>query len=193
MNEAKMTGRRRFLTTGATALSAAGLFALADVATPASAKGKSKPSAAAQDVALLNAAVMLEHEGIAAYEIALGSKLLPADAAGVAKLFQDHHKQHNEMLFAAVRRLGGEPEQAKTLDQYAEELEASKIKSAEDILRLALGLERGATSAYLGLIEPLATNEYKRLVGTLAADEASHTTFFMVALKQAIPAKAPLF
>ncbi len=56
--------RRRLLGAGAAALSAAGLAALAGTAAPALArKGRGD---AAQDAALLNAAVALEHEGIAA-------------------------------------------------------------------------------------------------------------------------------
>lgn len=147
----------------------------------------------AQDAGLLNAAAALEHEGIAAYEIALGSNLLPADAAGVARAFQDHHKQHNDQLIAAVRRLGAEPAKAKTIEQYAEELPASKLKSAGDILKFALGLERGAVSAYLGLVNPLAEDELKLLVAKLGADEAYHAGFFAAALKEAVTTSSPLF
>ena len=188
----KLSSRRSLIKAGGTGLTAVGLLALANVSTPAYAKSKKMPDGA-QDANLLNAAVALEHEGIAAYEIALGSGLLPADAAGVARAFQDHHKQHNEQLFAAVRRLGGEPATAKTIAQYAEDLEASKLKSAADILKFAFGLERGAASAYLGLVEPLKGGEFKALVAKLAADESYHVGFFNAALKEAIPATAPLF
>ncbi len=150
-------------------------------------------SDSAQDAGLLNAAVALEHEGIAAYEIVLGSNLLPADAAGVARAFQGHHKQHNDQLIAAVRRLGAEPAKAKTIEQYAEELPASKLKSAGDILKFALGLERGAVSAYLGLVNPLAEDELKLLVAKLGADEAYHAGFFAAALKEAVTTSSPLF
>ena len=186
------TNRRSLIGAGAASLSAVGLLALADATTPAFAKGK-KMSDGAQDANLLNAAVALEHEGIAAYEIAIGSGIRPAEVAGIARAFQDHHKQHNEALFAAVRRLGAEPAAAKTIAQYAEDLQASKLKTVADILQFAYGLERGATSAYLGLVEPLKGGEFKLLVAKLGADEAYHVGFFNAALKDAIPDRAPLF
>lgn len=186
-------GRRHLLKSGGVGLSAVGLLAIADAATPALAKGKKKGGDSEQDAALLNAAIALEHEGIAAYEIGLGSGLLSADVAGVARLFQSHHKKHNEDLIAAVRRLGAAPAEAKTIAQYAEELEASKIKTAGDILQLALRLERGAASAYMGLIEPLKSSELDVLVAKIGADEAMHTGFFIAALKAEIPTQAPIF
>lgn len=186
-------GRRALLKTGGAGLSALGVLALADASTPAFAKGKKKGGSAEQDAALLNAAIALEYEGIAAYELGLGSGLLPADVAGVARLFQSHHKQHNEELSAAVVRLGGVPAVAKPIAEYAEELEASKIKTAGDILQLALRLERGATSAYMGLIEPLKGSDLDVIVAKIGADEAMHTGFFIAALKAEIPAKSPIF
>lgn len=183
--------RRRLLGAGATALTAAGLAALAGTAAPALArKGRGD---AAQDAALLNAAVALEHEGIAAYRIALESGLLAADVAALARLFQDHHKQHRDDLAAAIGRLGARAAAAKPLADYAAALNAGALKSQADILKLALGLERGAANAYLGLIAPLKGAELDVLVARLAADEVMHTTVFMTALKERIPAKAPVF
>lgn len=185
--------RRNLLKSGGIGLSAIGLTALADASTPAFAKGKTNARNGEQDAALLNAAIALEYEGIAAYDLGLGSGLLSADVAGVARLFQSHHKQHNEQLIAAVRRLGAAPAEPKSAAAYAEELEASKIKSAGDILNLALRLERGAASAYVGLIEPLKASDLDVIIAKIGADEAMHTGFFIAALKAEIPAQAPLF
>ncbi len=183
--------RRRLLGAGAAALSAAGLAALAGSAAPALArKGRGD---AAQDAALLNAAVALDHEGIAAYQIALESGLLAAEVAGLARLFQDHHKQHRDELAAAIRRLGATAAQAMPLADYAAALNAGAIKSQADILKLALRLERGAANAYLGMIAPLKNTDLHVLVARIAADEVMHATVFMTALKEKFPAKAPVF
>ena len=180
--------RRAFF--GTATLSVAGLAALANVATPAFAKAG---GSAAQDVGLLNAAIALEHEGIAAYQIAAGSKLLSPGVLAVGIKFQSHHKQHNELLIAAVRRLGGKPVAAKSLDDYAKELNAGSLKSEGDVLQLALKLERGATNAYLGIIGPLHASDLHVLAARIAADEASHTTFLANALGETMSEKAPLF
>lgn len=192
-NEPSVTdvSRRVLIRNGGAALSAAGVLALAGATAPAGAAAASGD--AAQDIGLLNAARGLEFEGIAAYEIALGSGLLTAVAEGFARLYQGHHKQHNDDLEAAIRRLGGEPIEPKTITEYAEQLEADKIGSQEDILRLALRLETGAASAYLGLIEPLKNTDLHVLVARLAADEAAHAATFMIDLNIPISEKTPLF
>ncbi len=192
-NAKKLTevNRRTIIRTGGAALSAAGVLALAGMATPAGAK--TKDGDAAQDAGLLNAARALEFEGIAAYEIALGSGLLTPSATSFARLYQSHHKQHNDDLEAAIKRLGGDPVGPKTTAEYVEQLEADKIGSQEDILRLALRLETGAASAYLGLIAPLKNSDLHSLVARLAADEAAHAATFMIDLNLPIPEKTPLF
>lgn len=184
-----ITNRRAVLSSGG--LSVAGVLALAASATPAEARGRR--SDPAQDANLLNAAIALEHEGIAAYEIALGSGLLPQPAVGLVRTFQGHHQQHRDDLARAVTRLGGRPAEAKTIQQYAADLNASSIMSLTDIQRLALRLERGAASAYLGLITPLHSTELHGLVARLAADEALHAAVFMADLHEPFPARSQIF
>jgi len=190
-SEKEPMNRRNILSAGGMALSAAGALALAGTATPAMAQAARGD--AANDVNLLNAARALEYEGIAAYQIALDSGLLPPNAVGFATLYQSHHEQHNEELEKAIKRLGGEAVGPKSTAQYVKQLEADKLKSFEDILRLALRLERGAASAYLGLIEPLKNTDLHLLVARLAADEAAHAATFMIDLASPISAKTPLF
>lgn len=183
-------GRRNFLATAS--LSAAGLAALAGVASPAHARGQDA-AVAEQDAALLNAAIALEHEGIAAYTIAAGSGLLTPQVLKVGIQFKGHHEQHNVDLSAAVRRLGGTPVEARSLAEYGEELGAASLKTQEDVLRLALKLERGAANAYIGLVGPIGTNDLQVLVARLAADEAAHAVAFMAALGEAFPDEALFF
>lgn len=195
MTDSSSQTNRRNILTGAATLSAGGLLALAASATPAAARGtrKSSAKAAAQDAELLNAAIALEHQGIGAYEIALGSGLVPGAAVPLVKTIQGHHKQHRDDLAAAVTRLGGKPVDTKTVADYAKELNAASITSLADIQRLALRLETGAANAYLGLIDPLTDPALHLLVAKLAADEASHATIFLLDLKETYPEKTPLY
>lgn len=187
--------RRRLLRVGAATLSATGVAALAGIAAPpaAAAAEMGGRDAAAQDVELLNAAVALEHEGIAAYQIALDSGLLSPPATGIAGLFQGHHKQHADELASVIVRLGGRTVDAKPLQDYAEALDVAALKTQTDVFRLALRLERGAANAYLGLIAPLRNGDLDRLVARLAADEVMHTTVFMASLEEQIPKTALIF
>jgi len=185
--------RRGILTGAAATLSAAGALAL--LGTPASAARHhvTKHTNTAQDVQLLNAALGLEDEGIAAYQIGAESKLLTADVLKVALAFQGHHKQHRDDLIAAVKRLGGKPVEPKTLAEYATELGAASLKDQTGVLRLALKLERGATNAYLGLIPSLDQSDLYLLAARTAADEAFHAAVLGNALGEPIPSQAPLF
>jgi rubrerythrin len=182
---------------GGAALSAAGLVALAGVATPAAAKPAHRRTAAhdthAQDAELLNAAMALEHEGIAAYDIGLGSGLIPSTSVPLVTTIQDHHKSHRDELAKAITRLGGRPVEAESKDHYVKALNAASITQLRDIQMLAFRLERGAASAYLGLIKPLGDSDLHLLVAGLAADEAAHATIFMLDLKESLPRPAHMF
>ena len=184
--------RRGLLAGAATSLSVAGTLALFDRPSSA-APSRTKDASAEQDVRLLNAALSLEDEGIAAYQIGAESKLLATDVLRVAVTFQEHHKRHREDLVAAVRRLGGTPVTAKLLSEYASDLGAASLKNQTQVLRLALKLERGAANAYLGLIPSLGQSDLHVLVARTAADESFHAGVLGHVLGEPIPRKAPLF
>ncbi|HEY0957796.1 MAG TPA: ferritin-like domain-containing protein [Novosphingobium sp.] len=184
------SNRRSILAGGVTTLSAAGLVALLGSSLPAEAKRPNRPG---QDVQLLNAALELEHEGIAAYQIAAESGLLSADVLKVGITFQSHHKTHRDDLAAAIRRLGGQAATGKSIAEYVAALGAAALKTQNDVLKLALQLERGAANAYLGLIPSLEATEFHLLSARMAGDEAFHAAILGNALNEPIPQKAPIF
>jgi rubrerythrin len=184
------SNRRSILAGGVTTLSAAGLVALLGSSLPAEAKRPNRPG---QDVQLLNAALALEHEGIAAYQIAAESGLLSAEILKVGITFQSHHKTHRDDLAAAIRRLGGQAATSKSIAEYAAALGAGALKNQNDVLKLALQLERGAANAYLGIIPSLEATEFHLISARLAGDEAFHAAILGNALNEPIPQKAPIF
>ena len=181
--------RRALLNNGSKVLSVAGLTALvgAGVAGPAIAQG-----APSQDVQLLNAAIALEHEGIAAYTIAAGSGLLKPEVVKIGVTFRGHHERHRDELVKAVQTLGGKPVAAKSDKDYAQQLNVAKLKDQADVLRLALGLERGAANAYLGLIPSLGSS-FHQIAGRMAGDEAFHAAVLGQALGEPIPTQGLMF
>ena len=143
------------------------------------AKGK---SGSANDVRILNVALGLEHEGINAYELGAKSGLLEKPVLDTAVRFQADHKEHRDTLAAAIRKLGGEPVQPKSLDEYAKALKAETLKSQADVLGLAARLELGATNAYLGVIPSFKDAQLAKVAARLAADETMHWTILNNAL-----------
>jgi rubrerythrin len=144
----------------------------------------------AQDAAVLNTALALEHEGIAAYTLAAQSNLLEKPVLGVATKFQDDHKAHRDRLIMVIKALGGTPVTEKSLADYAKDLDVGKLKSQADVLDFASGLERAATNAYLGIIPSFTDRGLAKLVGQLATDEREHFTVLTQALGR--PLAAPL-
>jgi rubrerythrin len=145
-----------------------------------------------QDIAILNAAIALEHEGIAAYQIAATSGLLQPAIVDIGVAFQGHHKGHRDILVKAVETLGGTPAIEKSLEEYARNIKAETLKNQTDVLRLALDLERGAANAYLGLIPSLG-NDFHQIAAQMAADESFHAAILANALGEPIPKAALLF
>ena len=143
---------------------------------------------AARDASVLNTALALEHEGINAYTLGAQSNLLEKPVLTVAIKFQDDHKVHRDRLIAAITALGGTPVQEKPLADYARALEVDKLKSQADVLDFAMGLERGAVNAYLGIIPSFADRGLAKLAGQLAADESGHFIVLTRALGRPLPA-----
>src|SRR6185369_18002197 len=102
----------------------------------------------ANDVAIINTALAAELEAIAAYGVGAGSGLLKGAVLTLATTFQGHHRQHADVLAGTVKKLGGKPAEAKA--KYSFPVET--LKTQNDVLRFAAGLEKGAVSAYLGAV-----------------------------------------
>lgn len=149
----------------------------------------------AGDIAILNVALGLEHEAIAAYQIGAESGLLSKPVLDVAVLFQSQHKGHRDALAATITKLGGQAFATKTMDEYmkSEKLGVASIRSATDVLRLAQRLELGAINAYLGVIPAFGDRDLGKVAGRLAADETMHYTALTQALGGSLPAGALSF
>ena len=154
------------------------------------AQGVARPSA---DADILNVALGLEHEAVAAYQLGAESGLLQKPVLDVALLFQSHHKQHRDAIAAAVRKLGGQPVAEKGKAEYARMLNAGALTSQTDVIVLAAKLERAAANAYLGAIPAFTEKSLGQVAARLAADETMHWTALAGAAGETLPAEALSF
>lgn len=180
-------GRRQFLARAGVAslgLGAASLLGGRALAATAEKAG---------DVGVVQTALALEHEGIAAYQIAGKSGLLSPGTLKLALLFLGHHEAHRDSLAGLVGKAGGKPVEPKTEAQYVSELNLGALKSEGDVVALATRLERGAASAYIGQITALKDPALARLFAAISADEAIHWTTLNNAAGTPIPASAYVF
>lgn len=185
LQDSNTTRRSLFRVVGAGVLSAAAVGVLGN--NPAMAAMKGKMAAHSGDVDILNVALGLEHEAINAYQIGAESGLLDKGTLGVAVGFQSDHKFHRDALIATIGKLGGKAVAEKSRDEYLTGLNASSIKSATDIVKLAQRLELGAVNAYLGVIPSFVSKDLAAVSGKLAADEVLHYTALTQALGEQLP------
>jgi rubrerythrin len=164
----QLVSRRSALSTGAV-LSATAVAMLGGRDALAAA-AKTGDGDTATDVRILNTARGAELEAIAAYQVGAESGLLSQGAKNVALQFQGHHKEHADAIGQAVRKLGGQPVEAKA--QYRFPVE--KLKSEADVLQFAAGLEKGAVSAYLGAVPLFADRQLAQVAASILGDEAMH-------------------
>lgn len=141
------------------------------------------------DLGILNVALALEHEAIAAYQLGAESGLLKGAVLDTAVLFQSHHKGHRDAQVGAIKKLGGKPVEPRSIDEYKKsaKLNVAGLKSAEDVLRLAQRLELGAVNAYIGVMPTFVERSLSVVAARLLADETMHYTALTQALGEALP------
>jgi len=183
--------RRNFLRNTGFTMAAFGAAAIAS--SKAVAATAHSGSVVEQDVSIMQGALALEHEGIAAYRLAGASGLLTPDTKKVALIFLGHHQQHRDSLATLISKAGGEPVKPKSDEQYVQELNLSSLKSEGDVVVLATRLERGAANAYALQVVALQDRHLVHLFTQLSADEAVHWTTLNNAAGVPIPTSAYLF
>ena len=106
--------------------------------------------------------------------------MLQKPVLDLAVQFQGHHKEHADVLAKTVRSLGGKPVDAKK----AYDFPVDQLKSQNDVLGFAAGLEKGAVSAYLGAVPLFQNRDLAKAAASILGDEAMHWAVLRNALGQ---------
>ncbi len=132
------------------------------------------------DLAILNVALGLELQAVAAYQAGAESKLLPNAVLDIAVSFQHDHKRHRDAIIGLIKKYGGTPVGPQSSYDFG------TIKTAEDILKLAFTLEQGAVDAYLANAYKLKSDVILDAAVPILVDEVRHTTTFKLALGMSV-------
>ena len=173
-----LTPRRTLLVRSGQALLSAGALALIAGCESAMSAQQASADSTANDVDILNTALGLEYEGIAAYQVGAESGLLEPGVLDVAVQFQGHHKEHADVLAKTVAKLGGVPVEPMAMYDFP----VDQLKSQADVLRFAAGLEQGAASAYYGAVPLFGNADLAQAAASIMADEAMHWAVLRSAL-----------
>ena len=141
-----------------------------------------KTGSTADDIAVLNTALGLEYQAIAAYQVGAESGLLQKPVLDIAVQFQGDHKKHAEVLASTVAKLGGTAVAMKKPTDY--KFPVDQLKSQADVLRFAAGLEKGAASAYLGAVPVFNNKDLAKAAASILGDETMHWAILLNALGQ---------
>ena len=133
------------------------------------------------DVELLNSALDLELEAIAAYKLVAGQ--VAGDALQDVKRFLEQEQDHADALAAAIEEAGGMPNRAKAAYDFP------RLRSADAALRFAVGRENVAIAYYVDMLPKLGKGDLRATVASIMANEAEHVAVLREALgEQPVPA-----
>lgn len=133
---------------------------------------QTKSASEAGDAHILNVALALEHEAIAAYGVGAKSGLLKGGVLKLALQFRGQHEAHAEALEGAIRGMGTRAVKAKPVKEYA--FPVNKLHNQADVLRFAAGLEKAAAMAYLGTVPGFHNRGLAKTAASIMGDETMH-------------------
>jgi hypothetical protein len=117
---------------------------------------------------LLSSIVALENAAVAAWA-AIG-EALAGEARRQAGAIRERELIHVERVGELVRRLGGEPPEGRSAEEYARMF--PRLSGEETALRFAGDLEEQLVRAYLDALRSLPDEEQRRVAAEIAAEEA---------------------
>lgn len=137
------------------------------------------------DVQVLQTAASLENLAVATYKTALTLPYIGGSSAnGVVKAFSmktmQQHTEHAQAFNSAVTKLGGK-EQTAPDPKYAPIVASAvpTIKSAADVVKLAITLEDVAAQTYVKNVSQVSTGELRQLFASVAGVEAQHRAILL--------------
>jgi hypothetical protein len=152
--------------------------------------------AAGDDVAALQTAAGIENLAVSTYQTALTLPFIGGSSANaVVKAFamktMSQHSEHAMAFNAAAQKLGGQlqtgpdPKYAAVVKQAV-----PKIKSAADVVGLAITLEDVAAQTYVKNVSLVSTADLRQLFASVAGVESQHKAI-LLAVQALVKGGAP--
>jgi ferritin-like protein len=123
-----------------------------------------------RDLAILEAALALEHQAVAIYDVGLERRLVPAGLRNYAVEFRADHQGHRDTQAAIIDERGGRAPAALAGYHFG------PLSPGDDYIRAALRVEVAAQRAYAALISHIATRDYLLSAAFILVDEVRHMT-----------------
>lgn len=134
----------------------------------------------ADDRALLGFIQSLELTAVAAYEIALGAKKLGDTAAGIARIFQAHHRQHAQATGSLAGPAAPNVANASLAAAFGPLFQSAA--SEKDLLLQAYNVENAAAATYAAALAQITGTDPAAVMASILPIESRHA----IVLGQAI-------
>lgn len=122
------------------------------------------------DLAVLSAAIALEHHAIAIYAEGLRRGLFPPGLKHYAVEFKGDHEGHRDTQIAITEERG-----ARAPDPLARYV-LRPLRNGDDLIAQALEIEVAAQAAYKAVISQIRQNDYLLSAAFILIDEVRHMT-----------------
>jgi hypothetical protein len=122
------------------------------------------------DLAIVSAALALEHEAVAAYQFGIDSKKLSEGQLKYAVAFQGDESYHRDGLVGAIKTLGGEPVEPR------KDYGFGQARSATDFIVVVHMLEQDFIRVYANHAANLQNKDVLNFAAHILADEVRHLT-----------------
>ena len=130
------------------------------------------------DQTIARTAASLENFAVAVYDKAImnaAALKISAPVAKAATLFKSQHADHANAFNAAATQLGGQPyTDPNPTAAKAFQAQIAALKTEQDVLKLAFGLEQIAAQTYQGVGMKLSTPMLRQTAMTIGGVEARH-------------------
>jgi rubrerythrin len=186
--------RRRFLRVGATSVATAAVLAACGtnehLTAPKAGETTTTVKGAPGDLTVLRTASSLELVAVAVYTAATKSGLVKTAAVvDAVKTFTTHHREHATLFESLTKRLGGQA-YATANPVLTQQLQprVDALKTEQDVLALALDVERAAAATYLGSVGRFTDPTLNEAIMSVGGVEARHAAVLASVLGQpAVP------
>jgi rubrerythrin len=128
------------------------------------------PRSEETDMAILSAALVLEHQAIAVYDHGLARNLFSLGLRTYAVEFRGDHLGHRDTQIAILEERGGRSPAPRA------EYDFGPMRTGDDLVRRALEIEVAAQKAYTALISQIRTKDYLLSAAFILVDEVRHMT-----------------
>jgi hypothetical protein len=141
------------------------------------------------DRALLGFVQSLELTAVAAYGIALDSKKLSDVTAGIAQIFQAHHRQHAQATGSLAGAAAPNLANGSLVAQFGPQFQAAATE--KDLLQLAFQVENAAAATYAAALAEITGTDPAAVLASILPIESRHAVVLGQAIGLDVGAMSP--